>query len=68
MPCITFYLNLLCVILYSQYILTTFSSYDGNEQVIGDLAKAMGFTHVSLSSKVMPMVRMVPRGYTGDFA
>ena len=26
----------------------------------------MGFHHVSLSSSVMPMVRMVPRGYTAS--
>ena len=25
----------------------------------------MGFNHVSLSSLVMPMVRIVPRGFTG---
>jgi len=26
----------------------------------------MGFTHVSLSSKAMPMVKVVPRGFTGN--
>ncbi|XP_072007170.1 5-oxoprolinase [Engystomops pustulosus] len=35
-----------------------------HEQQIGDLARSLGFTHVSLSSEVMPMIRMVPRGYT----
>ncbi len=37
-----------------------------HEDTIGRLAKEMGFTHVSLSSSVMPMVRIVPRGYTGE--
>ena len=31
---------------------------------MGKLAKEMGFQQVSLSSEVMPMVKMVPRGYT----
>lgn len=31
---------------------------------VGDLARSMGFTQVSLSSVVMPMVKMVPRGFT----
>ena len=35
-----------------------------HEQQVGQLATAMGFTQVSLSSQVMPMVKMVPRGYT----
>uniref|UniRef100_A0A7S2S486 5-oxoprolinase n=1 Tax=Eucampia antarctica TaxID=49252 RepID=A0A7S2S486_9STRA len=40
-------------------------TYAHHEQMIGDLAKSMGcFTQVSLSSEVMPMVRMVPRGHT----
>ena len=40
--------------------------YAGHEEAIGELAQEMGFSHVSLSSQVMPMVRMVPRGYTGQ--
>ncbi len=36
-----------------------------HEKIVGDLAKDMGFTHVSISSETMPMVRIVPRGYTG---
>ena len=40
-------------------------SYNAHEKRIGEIAKEMGFTHVSLSSEVMPMVRIVPRGYTG---
>ncbi|XP_070575126.1 5-oxoprolinase-like isoform X2 [Ptychodera flava] len=39
-------------------------TFDGHENEVGNLAKEMGFTHVSLSSHVMPMVRAVPRGYT----
>lgn len=35
-----------------------------HEEAVGDLAKNMGFTHVSLSSSVMPMARIVPRGFT----
>lgn len=31
---------------------------------MGALARSLGFTQVSLSSEVMPMVRAVPRGYT----
>ncbi|XP_071092367.1 LOW QUALITY PROTEIN: 5-oxoprolinase-like [Haliotis cracherodii] len=37
---------------------------DLHERQVGQLAREMGFTHVSLSSDVMPMVRMVPRGFT----
>ncbi len=28
----------------------------------------MGFEQVSLSSDVMPMIRIVPRGYTGTYS
>ncbi|KAL4631017.1 5-oxoprolinase isoform X1 [Arapaima gigas] len=35
-----------------------------HEQAVGSLARRLGFTQVSLSSEVMPMVRAVPRGYT----
>lgn len=31
---------------------------------MGALARELGFRQVSLSSEVMPMVRLVPRGYT----
>ncbi len=31
---------------------------------VGELARSMGFQQVSLSSVVMPMVKMVPRGFT----
>ena len=33
---------------------------------MGEIARELGFTQVSLSSEVMPMVRIVPRGYTGN--
>ncbi|XP_041823579.1 5-oxoprolinase [Melanotaenia boesemani] len=35
-----------------------------HEEAVGSLACRLGFTQVSLSSEVMPMVRAVPRGYT----
>ncbi|EFN55823.1 hypothetical protein CHLNCDRAFT_145342 [Chlorella variabilis] len=35
-----------------------------HEQQVGQLAREMGFQQVSLSSVVMPMVKMVPRGFT----
>lgn len=35
-----------------------------HEQQVGTLARELGFTHVSLSSEAMPMVRIVPRGHT----
>ncbi|CAF97977.1 unnamed protein product, partial [Tetraodon nigroviridis] len=35
-----------------------------HERAVGALARRLGFTQVSLSSEVMPMVRAVPRGYT----
>ncbi|XP_033626321.1 5-oxoprolinase-like isoform X1 [Asterias rubens] len=41
-------------------------TFDRHEKHIGELAQQMGFHHVSLSSSVMPMVRMVPRGYTAS--
>uniref|UniRef100_A0A3B3RXI6 5-oxoprolinase, ATP-hydrolysing n=1 Tax=Paramormyrops kingsleyae TaxID=1676925 RepID=A0A3B3RXI6_9TELE len=39
-------------------------TWSPHEQAIGSLARKLGFTQVSLSSEVMPMVRAVPRGYT----
>ena len=47
------------------FSLSSFCRYSRHEEAISKLAKEMGFSHVSLSSHVMPMVRMVPRGYTG---
>ncbi|GFR70176.1 5-oxoprolinase-like [Elysia marginata] len=48
----------LAVVLMHSYI------FPEHEQLIGRLASEMGFTNVSLSSKVMSMARIVPRGYT----
>eukprot|EP00588_Corethron_pennatum_P022138 CAMPEP_0194312970 /NCGR_PEP_ID=MMETSP0171-20130528/9861_1 /TAXON_ID=218684 /ORGANISM="Corethron pennatum, Strain L29A3" /LENGTH=1345 /DNA_ID=CAMNT_0039067707 /DNA_START=51 /DNA_END=4088 /DNA_ORIENTATION=+ len=39
-------------------------AFPDHENAIADLATSMGFTHVSSSSAVMPMVRMVGRGHT----
>ncbi|GAB4819425.1 hypothetical protein N2152v2_006471 [Parachlorella kessleri] len=38
--------------------------YPEHEKRIGELARSMGFSQISLSSVVMPMVKMVPRGFT----
>ncbi|KAL8570454.1 hypothetical protein ACOMHN_034489 [Nucella lapillus] len=35
-----------------------------HERRVGEIAREMGFRQVSLSSDVMPMIRIVPRGYT----
>ena len=35
-----------------------------HEQTIGDIATRLGFTHVSLSGKVSPMIRLVPRAHS----
>ncbi|EDQ91076.1 uncharacterized protein MONBRDRAFT_15677 [Monosiga brevicollis MX1] len=35
-----------------------------HEQRVGQIARDMGFTHVSLSSDVMQMAKIVPRGFT----
>ena len=48
----------LSVVLMHSYL------FPEHEQTIGTLAESLGFTHVSLSSQVMPMVRIVPRGFT----
>ncbi|KAM7071315.1 LOW QUALITY PROTEIN: 5-oxoprolinase [Acridotheres tristis] len=39
-------------------------AWPGHEQQVGALAQELGFTQVSLSSAVAPMVRAVPRGLT----
>lgn len=33
-----------------------------HETAVGDLAKSIGFTQVSCSSQLLPMIKMVPRG------
>ncbi len=40
--------------------------YAEHEERVRYVAMEMGFTHVSLSSVVMPMVRIVQRGFTGE--
>ncbi len=40
--------------------------YPAHEQKVAEIAKTMGFKHVSLSSSVMAMVRIVPRGHTAS--
>ncbi|XP_065911087.1 5-oxoprolinase-like isoform X2 [Dysidea avara] len=40
------------------------NKFPDHEKAVGQLALDMGFTNVSLSSEVMPMVRIVPRGFT----
>jgi len=39
-------------------------TYDKHEKIVGQVANEMGFTDVSLSSDVMSMFRIVPRGQT----
>lgn len=36
--------------------------YPEHEEIVGKIAKEIGFTNVTLSSKIMPMIKMVPRG------
>ena len=55
--------NLLPLSIKDAYI--SRSRYSGHEESVSRIAKEMGFTHVSLSSHTMPMVRIVPRGFTG---
>ena len=38
--------------------------FSDHEDLVGRVAHDMGFEHVSLSSAVMKMVKMVPRGFT----
>lgn len=47
--------------------LLLFFRYDVHEKEVGKIALEMGFEQVSLSSTIMPMVRVVPRGYTGKY-
>lgn len=37
-----------------------------HEEKVGAIALEMGFSHVSLSSHVIPMVKAVPRGFTAS--
>ncbi|PIK47735.1 putative 5-oxoprolinase isoform X1 [Apostichopus japonicus] len=48
----------LAVVLMHSYI------YSAHEERVGEIATELGFKHVSLSSSVMKMVKIVPRGFT----
>ncbi|KAI9020814.1 Hydantoinase B/oxoprolinase-domain-containing protein [Phycomyces nitens] len=37
-------------------------TFPDHEKTVGLIAKSIGFTHISLSSDIMPMVKIVPRG------
>ncbi|KAF5375838.1 hypothetical protein D9615_008173 [Tricholomella constricta] len=37
-------------------------TFPDHERIIGDLARSIGFTHVSESAQLLPMIKMVPRG------
>lgn len=37
-------------------------TFPEHERIVGEIAKKVGFTHISLSSSAMPMIRAVPRG------
>ena len=37
-----------------------------HENQVGELAARLGFEHISLSHKIIPMVRAVPRGITSE--
>ncbi|RHY96995.1 hypothetical protein DYB35_006008 [Aphanomyces astaci] len=39
-------------------------TFTQHEQQIGSLANELGFSQISLSSEIMPMIKMVPRGFT----
>ncbi|KDO33339.1 hypothetical protein SPRG_02146 [Saprolegnia parasitica CBS 223.65] len=45
-------------------VLTHSYTFPRHEQAIGAIAKELGFTQISLSSEIMPMIKMVPRGFT----
>ncbi|KAG6919707.1 hypothetical protein DXG01_002653 [Tephrocybe rancida] len=37
-------------------------TFADHEKVVGELARSIGFTHVSESAQLLPMIKMVPRG------
>jgi 5-oxoprolinase (ATP-hydrolysing) len=39
-------------------------TYSAHEEMVGAIARELGFEQISLSSELMPMVKAVPRGYT----
>lgn len=42
--------------------LTSRFTFPDHELTVGRLAQEVGFEHISLSSQLLPMIRMVPRG------
>lgn len=44
-----------------------FFRFPNHELEIRKVAKEVGFKNVSLSHEVMPMIKIVPRGFTGRF-
>ena len=63
--CCYYYFHHHHLILLIFIIIIIISRYDAHEKAVGQMAMEMGFHQVSLSSSVMPMIRIVPRGYTG---
>ena len=61
--CVTFLANV--VSKQKKCELCVICSYPQHEEEVGELARELGFTHISLSSAIMPMARIVPRGFTG---
>lgn len=51
-------INSLAVALMHSY------AFKDHERIVRDVALDLGFSHVSLSSELTPMVRIVPRGFT----
>lgn len=37
-------------------------TFPGHELLVGKVASSLGFEHISLSSQLLPMIKMVPRG------
>ena len=41
-------------------------TFPQHERIVGELAAEMGFTQISLSSELMPMCKIVPRGHSAN--
>lgn len=37
-------------------------TFPAHEQLVAELAREIGFSHISVSSQLLPMIKMVPRG------
>ncbi|KAK7055126.1 Hydantoinase/oxoprolinase-domain-containing protein [Favolaschia claudopus] len=37
-------------------------TYPAHERLVGEIAREVGFTHISESAQLLPMIKMVPRG------